>query len=284
MSNVPLRRFVIALTSVLFISAVFAAGIGLYVAALARWPLLLVWWPRLVAGVVAVVAVVVPIGAWWLWWRLPRRQVNRLRLGIRDPKARADLEDNFRKTIGQLLAGAAVLIGAALAYLQFTEQQRAAQEQFSKQQQTSHEQLLQQEQASRDLLISNQVSKGFEQLGNDKSVVVRLGGIYALEGVMNTSEQYHQPVLEALSAFVRDGTSNETGEGPPATDIQAALRVIGRRKAIPSEKRLDLANTHIPKANLSSAYLAGAYLSGALLAGADLSHADLSHADCSTPT
>jgi len=115
-------------------------------------------------------------------------------------------------------------------------------------------------------------------------VVVRLGGIYALEGVMNTSEQYHQPVLEALSAFVRDGTSNETGEGPPATDIQAALRVIGRRKAIPSEKRLDLANTHIPKANLSSAYLAGAYLSGALLAGADLSHADLSHADCSTPT
>src|SRR6516162_11808292 len=181
MSNVPLRRFVIALTSVLFISAVFAAGIGLYVAALARWPLLLVWWPRLVAGVVAVVAVVVPIGAWWLWWRLPRRQVNRLRLTIRDPKARADVEDNFRKTIGQLLAGAAVLIGAALAYLQFTEQQRAAQEQFSKQQQTSHEQLLQQEQASRDLLISNQVSKGFEQLGNDKSVVVRLGGIYALE-------------------------------------------------------------------------------------------------------
>ena len=49
-------------------------------------------------------------------------------------------------------------------------------------------------QASRDLLISNQVAKGFEQLSSDK-LVVRLGGIYALEGVMNTSEQYHQPVL-----------------------------------------------------------------------------------------
>jgi hypothetical protein len=36
---------------------------------------------------------------------------------------------------------------------------------------------------------------------------VQLGGSYALEGVMNTSEQYHQPVLEALCAFVRDGTS-----------------------------------------------------------------------------
>ena len=42
------------------------------------------------------------LGAWWLWWRLPKRQVDRLNLKIRDPKARADVEDNFRKTIGQL--------------------------------------------------------------------------------------------------------------------------------------------------------------------------------------
>ena len=28
-------------------------------------------------------------------------------------------------------------------------------------------------------------------------------GLYALEGVMNTSSDYHQPVLEALCAFVR---------------------------------------------------------------------------------
>jgi hypothetical protein len=103
MRNPPLRRLVIALASVLVIFAAFAAGIGLYVAALALWPLLLVWWPRLLAGVGAVVA----LGAWWLWWRLPKRQVDRLRLTIRDPKARADVEDNFRKTIGQLLGGAA---------------------------------------------------------------------------------------------------------------------------------------------------------------------------------
>jgi hypothetical protein len=105
---------------------------------------------------------------WWLWWRLPKRQVHGLDIQIHDPKARADTEDNFRKTVGQALGGAAVLIGAGAAYLQFTQQQ----------------------QASRDLLISNQVARGFEQLGSDKPVV-RLGGIYALEGVMNNSEQYH---------------------------------------------------------------------------------------------
>ena len=170
------------------------------------------------------------LAAWWLWWRLPKRQVDRLRLTIRDPKARADVEDNFRKTIGQLLlGGAAVLIGAVFAYLQFTQQQKTAQQQLSEQQQ-----------ASRELLVSNQVSKGFEQLGSDKPVV-RLGGIYALEGVMNTSEQYHQPVLEALCAFVRDNTRNEKGEGPPTTQIQAALTVIGRRNPIGTEKRPDLA-------------------------------------------
>src|SRR5207248_6995898 len=74
-------------------------------------------------------------------------------------------------------------------------------------------------------------------------VVVQLGGIYALEGVMNTSEQYHQPVLEALCAFVRDGTKTETGDGPPATQIQAALTVIGRRASgIGWENALDLAH------------------------------------------
>ena len=144
-------------------------------------------------AVIAVAALALLYGIWWLWWRLPKRQTDRLALAIRDPKARADVEDNFRKTVGQLLGGAAVLIGAAFAYLQFTQQQRE-----------SHQQFTQQQQASRDLLISNQVAKGFELLGNkDKDIMQRLGGIYALEGVMNNSEDYHQPVLDALSAFVR---------------------------------------------------------------------------------
>jgi uncharacterized protein YjbI with pentapeptide repeats len=205
-------------------------------------------------------------GAWWAWWRLPKRQVDSLRLQIRDPKARADVEDNFRKTVGQVLGGAAVLIGAGLAYLQFSQQQQASQQQFS-----------QQQQASRDLLISNQVAKGFEQLGSDK-VVVRLGGIYALEGVMNTSEQYYRPVLEALSAFVRDGTGTEKGNGAPATEIQAALTVIGRRKAIATGTP-DLAHANIPKADLSGADLSSTNLSGSNLSGADLTVAILNSAN-----
>jgi uncharacterized protein YjbI with pentapeptide repeats len=317
MRNAPLRRLMIVLASVLVIFAAFAAGIGLYAAALALWPWLLVWWPRLFAGAVAVVA----LGAWWSWWRLPKRQMRSITAA--GPKDRADIEDNFRKTIGQLLGGAAVLIGAGLAYVQFTEQQRASREQFLAQQKTSQDQflaqqkasqdqVLQQQRAAQDLLISNQVSKGFEQLGSHK-VPIRLGGIYALEGVMNTSEKYHQPVLEALCAFVREGTRAVTG--PPASDIQAVLTVIGRRDVHmdtmdTSERKsnysLNLAGVHIPitdllfanlseadlrladlrranlgVANLLSADLGGANLRRASLLSADLRGANLSEADLS---
>jgi uncharacterized protein YjbI with pentapeptide repeats len=254
------RKLLIALAWLLVVVAVFAAGVGIYFAALASWSLLRVWWPPLLAGTAAAVA----LGAWWLWWRLPKRQVEHLRLTIRDPKARADVEDNIRKTIGQLLGGAAVLVGAGFAYLQFQQQQTAA----------------------HDLLISNQVAKGFELLGHkDKDEITqRLGGIYALEGVMNTSKQYYQPVLEALCAFVRDATKAVTGDGPPASDIQAALTVIGRRATIGSEMPdlanvPDLANAHIPGTNLNDADLSGANLTRADLHGANMYRADLSDAD-----
>jgi hypothetical protein len=190
-----LRRLVIVLISVLVIFTAFAAGIGLYVAVLALWPVVLVWWPRLLAGAGAVVA----LGAWWLWWRLPKRQMRSITAA--DPKARADIEDNFRKTIGQVLTGLFVLLGAGfgagIAYYGTFQTLQANEQQARRSQQ-----------AANDLLISNQVSKGFEQFGSE-NIRVRLGGIYALGGVMNSSEQYHQPVLETLITFVRDGTRSE---------------------------------------------------------------------------
>jgi uncharacterized protein YjbI with pentapeptide repeats len=209
------------------------------------------WDDRIVIGLAVLAGLLLAIAVWWLWWRLPKQQVVSLKLD--DPKARADVEDNFRKTVGQALGGVAVLVGAATAYLQFSEQQRS----------------------SHDLLISNQVSKGFEQLGNKDSVVVRLGGIYALEGVMNNSDQYHRPVLEALSAFVREGTQGGVLNNP-APDIQAALTVIGRRSESPKSEGPDLAGAQIIGADLNEANLNGANLSGANLSKANLRDAYLS--------
>ena len=95
-------------------------------------------------------------------------------------------------------------------------------------------------------------------------------------------------MLEALCAFVR-GTRDNTDQGPPATDIQATLTVIGRRET--GTGGVDLNGVHIPKvrlldanlshADLHKANLSGADLSNAKLIGADLSDADLSNADLS---
>jgi hypothetical protein len=100
-----------------------------------------IWLP-----IAVVVSVIAALAFWW-WW--PKWQVNRLALEIKDPKARADVENNFRKTVGQLLGGAAVLFGAWLAFLQFSQQQQTAQSQIKQQQQAAQQQ--QQQQAARDL-------------------------------------------------------------------------------------------------------------------------------------
>ena len=128
------------------------------------------------------------------------------------------------------------------------------------------------------LTIAIVVMKGSEHLASDK-IVMRLGGIYALEGVMNTSEQYHRPVLEALCAFVRESTIGKTvPKDKPTTDVQAALTVIGRR--IKGPGAVDLANVSIPGANLDShADLSGANLGNADLFGARLIKANLGNAD-----
>lgn len=228
--------------------AVIVAAVALLWAVWWLWSLFSPSWNSRTVMAIAIIALVLLAAIWWLWWWLPKRQIARLALQIRDPKARADTEDNFRKTIGQVLGGAAVLIGATVAYLQFSQEQQAA----------------------RERLISEQVSKGFEHLGNKDT---RLGGIYGLEGVMNTSEQYRVPVLEALCAFVREGTKGEV-KGKPATEIQATLTVIGRRHAVGPEW-LDLGAANIEGANLFEANLTRAYLRGANLTGADLEGANL---------
>src|ERR1700722_3392956 len=108
-------------------------------------------WAAIAVGIV-VVAPVVGWGIWRLWWRLPKRLLGKLTADIVDAKDRADVEDNFRKTIGQAIGGFVVLVGAGAAYLQFWQQQQD----FRDRSQAAHE-----------LLISNQVSKGFDQLGSD---------------------------------------------------------------------------------------------------------------------
>jgi len=167
---------------------------------------------------------------------------------------------------------------------------------------------------SEDKQITERFAKAIEQLASEK-IEVRLGAIYTLERIAKDSEKDQWTIMEVITAFVRENApvkkedksqnkksfideflntqnNKETEELPKLRlDIQACLTVIGGREhPDPKNKRLDLSNINISKANLiganltkavltranlSEAYLTGANLSGAYLAEANLTGAYL---------
>jgi len=125
-----------------------------------------------------------------------------------------------------------------------------------------------------------------DQLGSKQELAVRLGGIYALERIARDSKNTHWPIMEVLTAYIRERAlwkkdQQPTGEQQPAKlapDIQAVLTVLGRRVRKykdGEEQRLYLVGVNIRRANLNGAHLEGAVLSEARLEGAVLSGAHL---------
>src|SRR5262249_23557108 len=211
----------------------------------------------------------VPAWLLLLLWRLPKWQVEAAaKAGAVDAKARAELEDTFRRTFAQVVAG----VGAAGA-LYFTFQAN---------------------EVAKDKQITEQYAKAVEQLGTsgDDKLAVRLGGIYALERIANSSRTDYKTIMEVLTAYVRKsvppkpslgtGSPESADTTRPPADIQAILTVIGRRRTDYEglgRESLDLANTNLDRANLSAADLIDADLGGASLIGANLVGASLNGAN-----
>jgi Pentapeptide repeats (8 copies) len=156
---------------------------------------------------------------------------------------------------------------------------------------------------SREGQITDRFTKAIAQLGEQGSekLAVRLGGIYALERIARDSERDHWPIMEVLTAYVREhapwppkrpkdvqpSEGNQAPQEEPratlkqpppqlAADIQAVLTVLGQRTHAyekGKEQRLNLANT-----DLRGAILRGAQLQGAILASTQLQEAWLGRA------
>ncbi len=142
---------------------------------------------------------------------------------------------------------------------------------------------------SREGQITERFTRAIDQLGSGR-MQIRLGGIYALERIARHSREDHWPIMEILTAFVRDKAAWKEGNGVPdgdpprpPQDIQSALTVLGRRERSHETERsheaegqhLDLRNTDLRGADLSEAHLEGArlvmaHLEGALLTGTHL--------------
>ncbi|MET9421342.1 pentapeptide repeat-containing protein [Streptomyces sp. NPDC006540] len=159
-------------------------------------------------------------------------------------------------------------------------------------------------QASKELRISEhgQITSRFnaaiDNLGSE-SLDIRLGGIYALQRIMQDSARDHPTVVSVLAAFAQRhaGSSTESLKEPsesaynrtPRADVRAAIATLVRRRPDrDSGTVIDLSKTdlrglrftdrapiHLPGVNLSDADLRSADLSGADLRKASLGYTNL---------
>jgi hypothetical protein len=169
-------------------------------------------------------------------------------------------------------------------------------------------------QVNREGQITERFTRAIDQLGKvengQKMLEIRVGGIYALERIARESEEDHWPIMEILTAYVRQhaplgpeqdqegeedaavekseedsgaptGGAEPTEVPDPAPDIQAIMNVIRRRTRYyhhGEPESLDLHETDLYGAILPKAHLEGANLEGANLEGAQLHIANLSDA------
>ena len=143
--------------------------------------------------------------------------------------------------------------------------------------------------------VTDRYTKAIEQLASTE-LDVRIGGIYALEGVARDSARDHPMVMEVLTTFVREHSREQwpPPDAPRTTwitwrgrfrtggrqqerftrpDVQAAVIVLGRRDAGRDIQRIhlngaDLTRARLFRTDLTRANLGGATLTEATLTGA----------------
>ncbi len=197
-----------------------------------------------------------------------------------DQGERFRAENDARRTLAQIVGGFGLLLGLYFTYRRIS--------------------------ATEDRQITDRYTEAIKQLGDGK-LEIRLGGIYSLERIARDSKKDHGPIMEVLTAFVRenaryDESAKESAtQERPRADIQTILTVIGRRELAheKAEYSLDLVGTqltrallvgahlervilfqtHLERANLWRAHLEGARLLQTHLEGANLSEAHLEGAD-----
>jgi hypothetical protein len=209
----------------------------------------------------------------------------------------AKARNDFRNTAVTLLGGFAVLVGGAVAAANLVLTQQA---QWRAQ-------------------VTERFGKAIDQLGQQgpDKLEVRIGAVYALEQIARDSADLHWPIMEMLTAYLRQhspikaaqpeqtqprtmassvtaldsasggvtspvaaATERDTTRKSIPADYQAIATVIGRRrrKQDPDGQRLDLSQTDLSGMRWYKAHLEGADLRGAYLEGADLRGARLEEA------
>src|SRR5215213_10062077 len=150
---------------------------------------------------------------WWIvvalfllafLWFVPQLQGRYFSQGVPAGEIPA-LVNEYRRTWAQILGGAALLSGIYFTWRTL--------------------------QVNREGQITERFTRAIDQLGSEK-LEIRLGGIYSLERIARESEEDHWPIMEVLTAYVREAAHRDAHKGEsthPESDIQAIMTVLRRR-------------------------------------------------------
>lgn len=211
-------------------------------------------------------------------WLIPKQQVRTLAHKVPVDRVK-ELENEFRKTIAQIVGGLLILVGSYLTWQGIL--------------------------ASRQKETTDRFTAAISHLAS-KRQTVQIGGIYTFGRIMRDSPTEGAAVISILSAFVRDQSAWKDGQIPAdlKLEIQAAVSVISQRPRevddqLGKDNAIDFSNTdlrkgqfaefrfaharmlktHLDEADLDHADLQGAELQGSFLDGANLRNANLHQAD-----
>jgi uncharacterized protein YjbI with pentapeptide repeats len=126
-------------------------------------------------------------------WRYPKKQMKKIE-DIK-PEERWKAENEFRKTIIQIVGGLIVIAGLFFAWEELSQSRELLKQ--------SHEEFLQ----SQENMKAGQISSRFSQaitLLSQEGATNRIGAIYALEQIAKESHNYLQTVLDILTSFVKN--------------------------------------------------------------------------------
>ena len=222
----------------------------------------------------AMALVTISLWAVYLLWKVPQWQADAwARSGGSNPRELFEIENQSRGTLGQIISGVAVLTGLIFAWQQLG--------------QTSDNLRVSQEGQ-----ITDRFSRAVDQLGSD-DLTARLGGIYALERIARDSPRDYGPVMEVLTAFVRQESPLPVGAvATPATsataipfEVEAVLKVIGRRTIAQVETEMEVGGClELTGINAVGANLVGYNLRNTCWDRSDLRGATIVRADLSDST
>lgn len=239
---------------VVYIAVVFAAAI--WSSRALGVPLLL---STGMAGVAAFLAVL---------WLLPQWQTETLEL---EPKDRVELQNSTRATLAQILGGSLFILTAYATWQNIDATQQNLK-------------------LSADKAVNDRFAQAVELLNKPgNNTYNRISGIYVLESISREAPQYYWPILELLTAYVREHARPpgaaparaKVARDPITPELRAILQVLGRRTNPPPSVRapldpgVHLAGVYLPDASLNEADLHAVDLGGASLTGAALHRANL---------